>query len=65
MKTYREQKQAEKEDFGRFVRSAILVVLGILAMVMLFSYGILHYQRGLNTCIGKGYTRGYCQYLMK
>lgn len=65
MKTYKEQRLAEQEDYRKFILSAILVMLGVVVMVSAIGYSILHYQSGMNTCIGKGYTKSYCQYLLK
>ena len=65
MRTYKEQRIAEREDFRRFVVGVILVVLAIWVMVWIIGYGIIHYQNGMNTSMDRGYSKAYCQYLMK
>lgn len=66
--TYRIPKPESNRDERFYFIAGFVLVLIVVSIITLFTIAVIKYSdsynKALNTCIGKGYSRSYCERMM-
>lgn len=66
--TYRIPKPESNRNEKLYFVTGLVVVLIVVSIITIFVIAVINYSdsynKALNTCVGKGYSKNYCERMM-